>query len=71
MIITDKVNDDTSLDACKEPPTLEEGNNLAAEKIPESENAGSEANNYFATEIEDTEDNIADAFYPLGIRCLT
>ena len=40
---------------CKGPTILEMGINPAAEISPESENAGSEARNEGATEIEDPE----------------
>ena len=50
-----KLNYNKSLDVCKGPTILEMGINPAAEISPESENAGSEARNEGATEIEDPE----------------
>ena len=41
--ISEKINNDKSLDACKGPPKLEVGKILAAESSPESEDSGSEA----------------------------
>ena len=48
--------DDTSLDACRCPPKLEEVKNTAAESSLVRDNAGSESKKGCATEIEDTED---------------
>ena len=45
VIILENINDDTSLDACKGPPTLEEGGNTAAESSPKSDIAGSKSKN--------------------------
>ena len=53
MSITENINYDTSLDACKGPPTLELGGNMAAESSTSSENSVSVAKNDCATEIED------------------
>ena len=39
--ITENISDDTILDACKVPPTLEVGVNPSAESSPSSENYGS------------------------------
>ena len=47
----DKINDDTSLDLCKFPTTLEEVEKEAGESIMESDNYVSEDKNYFAEEI--------------------
>ena len=49
MRITENINDDTSLDAFKCPPTLEVGGNPAAEISPISDNTGSEAKYYCTT----------------------
>ena len=69
--IIDKSNDETSLDACKVPPTLEGGGNLAAESSTASENYDSEANKYCATEIEESEDESTNVPYPLCMWFLT
>ena len=53
--ITEKINYDTSLDACKDPPTLEV-ENPDSESSLASDNYGSEAKNDCAIEIEDLED---------------
>ena len=49
----------------KSSPTLEEVENPASESRTESENAGSEAKNYFATEMEESDHEIKDSYYPL------
>ena len=67
LIITEKINEDTSLDACKGPPTLEVGKNQADEISPKSENYGSESNRDCATEIEEPEDENTDEYPPLGM----
>ena len=45
-------NDDTSLDACKWPPTLEELENTASENSPASDNYVSGAKNGCMKEIK-------------------
>ena len=45
MNITEKINYDINLYACKGPPTLEEGKSPASESSLASENSGTEANN--------------------------
>ena len=71
MRITDKINDNTSLDTCKGPPTLEVVENPAAESSLASENAVSEVKNDCAACIEDLEDESMDTFSVLGVLCLT
>ena len=66
MRIADNINYDTSSDACKVPPMLELGKQLASERSLASNKFGSEANNDCATEIEDMKDESTDKYYPLG-----
>ena len=49
--IPENINIDTSLDAHKGPPILEEEGYFAAEISPASDNSGSVSNNDCATEI--------------------
>ena len=53
VVITEKINNGTTLDACKGPHVLEVEKNTAAESSPASDNAGSEANNDCETDIEE------------------
>ena len=63
----EEVNDNTSLDACKGPPTLEVGKNPADEISLESDNYGSKSNNDCVIDIEDPEDESTDKSSPLGM----
>ena len=66
MRITENINYDTSLDACKGHTTLKVGNS-AAGKIPAVDKADIEAENDFATYIYGTKYEITDKYSSLGI----
>ena len=69
MSITENINDETSLDVCKGPNMLGEGKNTADESSTKSDNTGSVANNYRATEIDYPEDESRNISSPLDIKC--
>ena len=47
------INDDTHMDACKDPASLEDSVKLSAESSLEIDISGGEADNNFATDIEE------------------
>ena len=67
MRTIEEINNNTSLDACKGPPTLEVGKNPADESSLESDNYVSESNNDCVTDIGDPEDKSTDKSSPLGM----
>ena len=63
----DKRKDDTSLNICKGPPSLEEAWNTAEVSSMASGNSVSECNNEIVTELDDSVDGSVKLYSPSGM----
>ena len=63
----DNINDDTNLDVCKLPPTLEEVENTDFDISTAIDNAVSESNNDCATDMEELDEGDKVPHYPFGM----